>query len=79
MPSGEVLMAPIEEIIVDRYGQWEASDRRDQDLAEQLRALIVLAVGLDESYVIRRVVQEIGTAPDFDALLNPGGAGTSRP
>jgi len=39
----------------------------------------VLAVGLDESYVIRRVVQEIGTAPDFDALLNPGGAGTTRP
>jgi hypothetical protein len=34
MPSGEVMMAPIEEIIIDRYGQWEASDRRDRDMAE---------------------------------------------
>lgn len=34
MPSGEVMMARIEEIIIDRYGQWEASDRRDRDMAE---------------------------------------------
>jgi hypothetical protein len=68
MPSGDVMMAPIEEIIIDRYGQWEASDRRDADLADQLRALMALAVGLDEPYVKRRIAQDIGTEPDFLAL-----------
>ena len=71
MPSGEVMMAPIEEIIIDRYEQWEASDRRDADLADQLRALMALAVRLDETYVKRRIVQDIGSEPDFAALTNP--------
>lgn len=72
MPSGEVMMAPIEEIIIDRYGQWEASDRRDRDMADQLRALMALALSLDENYVKRRILQDTGSEPDFDALTNPG-------
>lgn len=72
MPSGEVMMAPIEEIIIDRYGQWEASDRRDRDMADQLRALMALALHLDETYVKRRILQDTGSEPDFAALTNPG-------
>lgn len=79
MPSGDVLMAPIEEIIIDRYGQWEASDRRDVELADQLRALMALAVGLDETYVKRRILQDIGTEPDFGALVTPSPAKGETP
>ncbi len=47
--GGEFLAAPTEEIIIDRIGQWEASDRRDQDLAAQRRGLLLLAASLDEA------------------------------
>lgn len=68
MPNGEVLMAPIEELVIDRYLQWEASDRRDAELRDQALILFDLADKLDDAYVRRRIVQELGTEADFAAL-----------
>lgn len=67
-PSGEVLMAPIEEMIIDRYGQWEASGRRDAALREQIRALVLLAETLDATYIRQRITMETGDPPDVAAL-----------
>jgi len=60
-----VLAAAIEEIIVDRIGQWEASDRKDTDLFAQVANLLFLAEDLDADYIRRRVAEETGAAPDL--------------
>jgi hypothetical protein len=64
MPSGEVRIGPIEEILADRISQWEASGRRDQELKEQITLLIALAPALDVAYVRRRVEQDTGEPAD---------------
>jgi len=69
--GGEVLAAPIEEIIVDRIGQWEASDRRDPDLFAQVANLLFLAENLDDHYIRRRVAEETGAAPDLSTFRLP--------
>jgi hypothetical protein len=78
MPSGDVLMAPIEELIFGRLGQWEASDRKDKGLRAQIAALLALAEGLDETYLRRRLVEENGLTPDLDAFRGGGQAGPER-
>jgi hypothetical protein len=72
LSSGDVLAAPTEEIIIDRIGQWEASGRRDHDLAAQIRGLLLLAADLDEAYICRRVAEEAGSVPDLATLRGPG-------
>ena len=44
-----VSMAPTEDLIADRLGQWVASDRRDRELLHQAVALFQLAEELDLS------------------------------
>jgi hypothetical protein len=78
MPSGDVLMAPIEELIIDRIGQWEASDRKDRELRAQVAGLLELAEELDETYVLRRVHEENGLIPDLDMLRHGDWAGPER-
>lgn len=74
VPGGEVLMAPTEELVIDRIGQWEASDRKDSDLAAQIRGLLLLARDLDESYIARRLAEEAGISVDLRILRQPGSA-----
>jgi hypothetical protein len=70
--GGTVRMAPIEELLVDRIGQWEASDRKDAGLYAQIANLTALADALDVAYVRRRVAEEIGVAPDLTLFQLPG-------
>jgi hypothetical protein len=58
-------MAPLEEIVADRIGQWEASDRRNEALREQIALLLALAPQLDAEYVQRRVREDNGVATDL--------------
>jgi hypothetical protein len=67
-PSGEVLMAPTEELIIDRIGQWEASMRRDSELAAQIAGLLSLADELDEDYVRQRLQEESGVGIDLSTF-----------
>lgn len=69
--GGDLLAAPIEEILVDRIGQWEASDRKDTDLFAQIANLLFLAEHLDADYIRRRVVEETGAAPDLSIFRLP--------
>jgi hypothetical protein len=48
MPGGDVMMAPIEELVADRYMQWDASCRCDGEFNAQIAALLSLAEHLDE-------------------------------
>jgi hypothetical protein len=70
MPSGDVLMAPLEEIVADRIGQWEASDRRNEALREQIALLLALAPQFDEEYVKRRVKEDNGMSAHL-SLFKP--------
>lgn len=65
-------MAPLEEILADRIGQWEASDRKDAELREQIALLLALAERLDEPYVCSRVAEDTGEAPDLSLLKARG-------
>lgn len=56
--TGHVLMAPTEDLIADRIGQWEATDRRDPTLLRQALLLLNLAEALDDAYLNRRLRQE---------------------
>jgi hypothetical protein len=62
--GGEVLVAATEELIADRLGQWEASDRRDGELMQQVVGLLALAETIDLPYLKRRVFEEAGLALD---------------
>ena len=58
-----ICMAPTEDLIADRLGQWVASDRRDSELLYQAVALYRLAEDLDVSYLDRRIRED--TAGDL--------------
>ena len=53
--GAEISMAPTEDLIADRLGQWIASDRKDQDVLYQAVALFRLAEEPDLSYLDKRV------------------------
>ena len=58
VPGGEVLMAPTEDLIADRAGQWFASGKRDAKMLRQAQILLALASALDEDYLERRLREE---------------------
>jgi len=66
--GGTILMAPTEELIADRLGQWEASGRQDAAMLTQARVLLALAEELDEAYLDRRIRQDTAGAFDLAGL-----------
>ncbi|TCZ64340.1 hypothetical protein [Roseicella aquatilis] len=72
LDDGEVCMAPTEDMIADRLGQWEASRRRDGELLVQATALYQLAESLDEDYLEHRIRQETAGTFGIDVLRSPG-------
>ncbi|WP_149539514.1 hypothetical protein [Siccirubricoccus phaeus] len=68
LEGGEICMAPTEELIADRIGQWEASRRQDHEMLAQAAALYGLAAGLDDDYLDRRIRHETAGAHGMDFL-----------
>ena len=64
-----VSMAPTEDLIADRLGQWVASDRKDRELLHQAVALFRLAEELDISYLDRRVRDDTAGELALEHLL----------
>ena len=58
--GGTIALAPIEDMIADRLGQYAASNQRDLEMLEQARLLSKLAGDIDKAYLIRRVLEETG-------------------
>jgi len=58
LPDGEILVAATEDLIADRLGQWEASNRRSARLLRQAQLLFALAGDLDDAYLDRRIREE---------------------
>ncbi len=56
--GAEVSMAPTEDLIADRLGQWVASDRKDRNVLNQAVTLFQLAEEPDLSYVDKRIREE---------------------
>ncbi|MFO1046836.1 MAG: hypothetical protein U1E52_02900 [Geminicoccaceae bacterium] len=63
-----LLFPPVEDMIVDRLGQYEASRQAHDDMLEQARLLWLLAVELDLSYLAKRIRDEDGPAEWRDLL-----------
>lgn len=78
-----ISMAPTEDLIADRLGQWVASDRRDHHLLYQAIALFRLADDLDASYLDRRIREDTSSDLGLEFLqeLNDEDAdpGRTRP
>ena len=55
-----VRIPPIEDMIADRLGQFEASERRDGEMLNQAQILFKLAESIDLAYLERRVKEEGG-------------------
>jgi hypothetical protein len=58
--AGTIALAPIEDLIADRLGQYAGSGRRDSEMLEQARLLLQLAGTIDKEYLVRRVREEDG-------------------
>jgi hypothetical protein len=58
--GGTIALAPIEDMIADRLGQYAASDDRDDEMLEQAKLLFKLAGDIDREYLVRRAVEETG-------------------
>lgn len=58
MPLGDVPMAPTEELIADRLGQWIASNKRDAEMLMQAKTMFALASGIAEDYLDQRIRQD---------------------
>lgn len=58
VPGGEVRMAATEDLIADRLGQWEASERRDAELVLQATTMFRLAEAPDLAYLEKRIRQD---------------------
>jgi hypothetical protein len=56
--SPRVRIPPIEDLIADRLAQFEASDRRDQEMLNQAHLLFQLAEDVDSAYLERRISEE---------------------
>ncbi|WPB85861.1 hypothetical protein [Sediminicoccus rosea] len=70
MPGGSVPMAPTEELIADRLGQWIASDRRDMELLIQAKTMFALASGLAEDYLDQRIRQDTAGTMTLSEFLS---------
>lgn len=68
VPDGRVFMAPTEDLIADRLGQWIASGRRDREVLEQALEVLGLAHDLDAAYLDARIRQETAGELGLDAL-----------
>ncbi|MBK8209325.1 MAG: hypothetical protein IPK78_04525 [Rhodospirillales bacterium] len=53
-----VRVPPVEDMIADRLGQFEASERRDDEMLSQARIMRDLAESIDFAYLERRVKEE---------------------
>jgi hypothetical protein len=58
--GGTIALAPIEDLIADRLGQYAASNDRDDEMLEQARLLLKLAGDIDKEYLVKRVLEETG-------------------
>ena len=58
--GGTIALAPIEDMIADRLGQYAGSGERDREMLEQARLLAKLAGEIDQPYLIKRVREETG-------------------
>jgi hypothetical protein len=58
--GGTIALAPIEDMIADRLGQYAASDDRDDEMLEQATLLFKLAGHIDREYLIKRALEETG-------------------
>jgi hypothetical protein len=58
--GGTIALAPIEDMIADRLGQYAASDGRDGEMLDQARLLFKLAGDIDREYLIKRALEETG-------------------
>jgi hypothetical protein len=58
--GGTIALAPIEDLVADRLGQYAGSGQRDSEMLEQARLLLQLAGPLDNEYLVRRVLEEDG-------------------
>ncbi len=67
-PAGPIPLAAVEDLIADRMGQWEASDRRDQARLSQAVLLLELAMDIDDAYLDRRIIEETAGAADLATL-----------
>jgi len=72
MPSGEVPVAPTEDMIADRLGQW-AANRADRRPLNQAMLLLRLAEDLDADYLDRRIKDETGGDLDLQAIRSMAG------
>lgn len=68
-PDGEIHIPPTEDMIADRIGRWEASDRKDQAMRAQARVMFLLAETLDHAYLDLRIKQETAGAATLQTLL----------
>ena len=67
-PGGTIPVAAVEDLIADRMGQWEASDRRDQARFTQAALLLDLASDIDDAYLDRRIIEETAGAASLATL-----------
>jgi hypothetical protein len=58
--GGTIALAPIEDMIADRLGQYAASHQRGREMLEQARLLAKLAGDIDNEYLNRCVLEESG-------------------
>lgn len=72
VPVGEggVPLPPIEDMIADRPGQYEASRRADEEMLTRARLMFELADDVDADYLRKRVGEETGDEA-LVALLEP--------
>jgi len=70
MPLGDVPMAPTEELIADRLGQWVASNRRDADMLTQAKTMFALASSIAEDYLDQRIRQDTAGALTLAEFLS---------
>lgn len=68
LPSGDVPLAAVEDLIADRMGQWEASGRRDAAMLRQAVLLLDLAARVDEAYLDRRIREDTAGAATLQTV-----------
>ena len=60
VPSGEVTLPSVEDMIADRLAQQAVASPTDTSRLDQARALFVLAQDLDHEYLVKRIIEEGG-------------------